>query len=79
MAIDSAKIQRSKDGTMSYYGKNIEDTDRSFDIIYWQTRSAQERFDSVWEMVVFAHELKKRDPDELRLDRSAQAYGRVRN
>ena len=78
MAIDSEKIQISEDGTMSYFGTGLAKTDRSFDIIYWQSRSAAERFEAAWEMVTFAHELKKRDPNELRLDRTAQAYGRKR-
>ena len=54
---------------MSRLGRRDE-MDRSFDLAYWRSRSPTERMAAVWEMTVFHHKLKQRDPDELRLDRS---------
>lgn len=38
----------------------------------WQCRSAAERRQAAWELVVEAWQMQKRNPNELRLQRSAQ-------
>lgn len=38
----------------------------------WQRRSAAERRQAAWELVVEAWQMQKRNPNELRLQRSAQ-------
>ena len=38
----------------------------------WQHRSAAERRQAAWELVVEAWQMQKRNPNELRLQRSAQ-------
>ena len=48
----------------------VRDMNRSFDLAYWQNQSAADRMAAIWEMTVFHHKLKKRDPDELRLNRT---------
>jgi hypothetical protein len=47
-----------------------EQGNRSFDIEFWQNLSDEQRLASVWDMVVFDWELKGKNPDELRLQRS---------
>jgi hypothetical protein len=32
----------------------IEELDRSFDVAFWQSQTAQERFDATWELIVHA-------------------------
>lgn len=50
--------------------------DRSFDIEFWQSQDDAARFDAAWELVVFAHELKGRNLDELRVQRSVESIER---
>jgi len=45
--------------------------DRRFDIDFWQRAGAVARWEAAWQLVIDAHALKNRDPDELRLRRSA--------
>lgn len=45
---------------------------RRVGILNWQRRSAAERRQAAWEIVVEAWQMQKRDPNELRLQRSAQ-------
>ena len=42
----------------------------------WQKLSGSERASAAWEMVVEAWELKKRDPNELRFQRTAKCLKR---
>lgn len=46
--------------------------DRSFDIEFWQSLSEEQRMDAVWDLVTLDWELKGKDPDELRLQRSVE-------
>ena len=55
----------------------IEDADRSFDLAFWQSQSDSARFAAAWELVVTAHRWKGGNTDELRLQRSVEAYGRA--
>ncbi len=47
----------------------IEGLDRSFDIRFWQAQS-----DAAWELVTTAYELKGRDLNELRLQRTVENF-----
>ncbi|CAN5598683.1 MAG: hypothetical protein ACR2M8_00330 [Pyrinomonadaceae bacterium] len=49
-----------------------EQNDRSFDIEFWQRLTDEQRLTAVWELVVFAHKAKGRDPSELRLQRTVE-------
>lgn len=51
-----------------------EQSDRSFDIEFWQRLTVEQRLQAVWDMVVFEHELKGRDPNELRLQRTIGSF-----
>ncbi len=48
----------------------IADLNRDFDVTFWQNQSPAKRMAAVWDLVVFHHKLKKRPPDELRLNRT---------
>ncbi len=50
----------------------INELDRSFDIEYWQRQDLEARFTAAWELVVFAHERRGGNPDELRLQRTIE-------
>ena len=52
----------------------IEDLDRSFDIRFWQAQSDAAKFAAAWELVTTAYQLKGRDPDELRLQRTVENF-----
>jgi hypothetical protein len=52
-----------------WYGR-IEDAAPFPDVLYWRSRSDDERFEAAWQMVVDAHELKGEDLRESRLQRS---------
>ncbi|MFN0022479.1 MAG: hypothetical protein ACKVS5_01110 [Parvularculaceae bacterium] len=62
MALDLSKAELRR-------GK-ITESDRSFDLEFWRAQSAELKMSAIWEMVVFHHAVKKRDPAELRLDRT---------
>ena len=55
----------------------LEDLDRSFDLAFWQAQSDTARFAAAWQLVVFAHRLKGHDDDQLRLQRSVEAFQRL--
>jgi len=48
----------------------VADLNRDFDLAYWQKQSPALRMAAVWDLVVFHHKLRKRPPDELRLNRT---------
>jgi hypothetical protein len=49
-----------------------EQGDRSFDIEFWQRLTDEQRMQAVWDLVVFDHELKGKDLNELRLQRTVE-------
>ena len=64
------KLMSTRKIAMTKLGK-IRDMNRDFDLQYWQCQSPTARMVAVWEMTVFHHKLKKCNPHELRLDRTA--------
>ena len=54
----------------------LEDLDRSFDIEFWQSQTAQDRFMAAWELIVFANQVKGHDVRQLRLHRSVESFQR---
>ncbi|MEP7214184.1 MAG: hypothetical protein ABI791_13990 [Acidobacteriota bacterium] len=65
-------IDKNKRLVMSRLVTREEQNDRSFDIEFWQRLTDKQRLDAAWDMVVFAHTSKGKDPDELRLQRSIE-------
>jgi hypothetical protein len=55
----------------------LEDSDRSFDIEFWQQQGDAAIFAAAWEMVVFAHKFKGRDVSELEFQRTLKKIQRT--
>lgn len=55
----------------------ITEADRSFDLDFWQTQSTSARLQAAWDLVVLAYRWKGGNLDELRLQRSVEAYGPI--
>ena len=73
---ESKYIDKQKRLVMSRLVKRDEQNDRSFDREFWQRLTDSQRLDAAWDMVVFAHTSKGKDPDELRLQRSVEKLKR---
>ena len=55
---------------------NIQDSDRSFDIEYWQRQGDAAIFRAAWELAVLYHRDRGMGPDEFRLDKSFEHFER---
>ncbi len=55
----------------------ITEADRSFDLDFWQAQSTSARLRAAWELVELAYRWKGGNLDELRLQRSVEAYGPI--
>ena len=53
-----------------------ERPDREFDIQFWQGLTSEARADAVWEMVLDYWQMKGKDANELRLQRSVESIQR---
>ncbi|MCW1967627.1 MAG: hypothetical protein KIH69_005840 [Anaerolineae bacterium] len=60
---------------MEQYSR-LEDSDRSFDLRFWQAQSATARMNATWEMIVHAYQVKGIDVRQLRLQRSSEDFQR---
>ena len=49
-----------------------EQGNRSFDVEFWQRLSDEQRMQAVWDLVVFDYEIKGKNLDELRLQRTVE-------
>jgi hypothetical protein len=54
----------------------IDEMDRSFDIEYWQRQGDAVIFRTAWELVEAYWRDQRRNPDELRLQESVEAFQR---
>ena len=63
------------DFTMMRFGR-LEDMDRSFDLEYWQRQGDAAIFRAAWELVESYCRDRGMNPDELRLQRSVEAFQR---
>lgn len=65
---------KNRDGklVMSRLSTVAEQGDRSFDLAFWQQMTDEQRLQAVWDLVVFDWEMKGRNTDELRLQRSVE-------
>jgi hypothetical protein len=71
-----ANLMRS--GFVKRKGK-LEDLNRSFNLAFWQSQSPQARFDAAWELVLHAWRVKGNDVRQPRLQRSVEAFQRIRS
>ncbi len=73
MPIKEAKyIDKNNRVVMSQLTTIEEQGNRSFDIEFWQRLSDEQRMQAVWDLVVFDYELKGKDLNELRLQRTVE-------
>jgi hypothetical protein len=56
----------------------LEELDRSFDLEFWQSQLPQARFEAAWELIQHAWVVKGNDVRQLRLQRSVEAFQRIR-
>ena len=71
MPIKEAKyIDKKNRVVMSQLTTVEEQVNRSFDIEFWQRLSDEQKIQAVWDLVVFDYELKGKNLDELRLQRT---------
>lgn len=49
-----------------------EQGNRSFDVEFWQRLTDEQRMQAVWDLVVFDYEIKGKDINELRLQRTVE-------
>ena len=54
----------------------LEDSDRSFDLRFWQAQSPRARFDAAWELSLHYAKAKGLDVRQLRLQRTVAAFQR---
>ena len=73
MPIKEAKyIDKNNRVVMSQLATVEEQGNRSFDIEFWQRLSDEQRMEAVWDLVVFDYEVKGKNLDELRLQRTVE-------
>lgn len=72
----SAPRADGSEPVMERFG-TIDQMDRSFDIAYWQRQGDAAIFRAAWELVETYWRDRGRDPDELRLQRSVEAFQRL--
>lgn len=73
MPIKEAKfIDKNNRLVMSQLTTVEEQGNRAFDIEFWQRLSDERRLQAVWDLVIFDYELKGKNLDELRLQRTVE-------
>ncbi len=67
-----------KTGIVERRGR-IEELDRSFDLMFWQSQTSKARFEAAWELIVLASKMKGIDVRQLRLHRSVETFQRQKS
>ena len=62
---------------MERLGK-VSESDRQFDVEFWQRQGSTAIFGAAWEMVVEAYRWKKKSESELAFQRSVESIKRLR-
>ena len=62
---------------MERLGK-VSESNRKFDVEFWQRQGSTAIFSAAWEMVVAAHRWKKKSESELEFQRSVECIKRLR-
>lgn len=77
MPIKEAKFIDKNNRVVMTQLTSIEDQgNRSFDIEFWQRLNDEQRMQAVWDLVVIDYELKGKDLNELRLQRTVENFCR---
>jgi hypothetical protein len=69
----TVRTHEAKAGVLERFGR-IDELDRSFDIEYWQRQGDAAIFRAAWDLVEFYWRDQGMDPDELRLQKSVEAF-----
>lgn len=73
MPIKEAKfIDKNNRVVMTQLTTIEEQGNHSFDIEFWQRLTDEQRIQAVWDLVVFDYELKGKNLNELRLQRTVE-------
>lgn len=73
MPIREAKyIDKNNRVVMTRLTSIEEQGNRSFDIEFWQRLTDEQRMQAVWDLTVLANDLKGKNPNELRLQRTVE-------
>lgn len=73
MPIKESEFKAKKDRVIMSRLTTIEEQgNRSFDIEFWQRLGNEQKMQAVWDLVVFDYELKGKNLDELRLQRTVE-------
>jgi len=64
-------------GTVMWRAVPLDQADRDFDLMFWQSQSPAARFAAAWELVQTAWMMKGRPAHELRLQRTAHHLERL--
>jgi hypothetical protein len=56
----------------------VSESNRKFDVEFWQRQGSTAIFAAAWEMVVEAHRWKKKSESELAFQRSVESIKRLR-
>ena len=65
-------IDKNNRVVMSQLTTTEEQGNHSFDIEFWQRLTDEQRMQAVWDLVIFDYELKGKNLDELRLQRTVE-------
>lgn len=73
MPIKEAKyIDKNNRVVMTRLTSIEEQGNRSFDIEFWQRLTDEQRMQAVWDLVILANDLKGKNPNELRFQRTVE-------
>lgn len=59
--------------------QSMSDTDKSFDIQFWQNAGPEAIFEAAWEMLQDYYLLRGKDASELRLQRTVEAFRKIQS
>ncbi len=59
--------------------QSMSDTDRSFDIQFWQNAGIEAIFEAAWEMLQDYYLIRGKDASELRLQRTVEAFRKIQS
>ncbi|NQX01097.1 hypothetical protein HQ447_10580 [bacterium] len=76
-ATDTIQITRGPRGPVMWRSVPLEQADRDFDLVFWQSQPPAARFAAAWELVETAWTMKGRPAHELRLQRTAHHLERL--
>lgn len=77
MTIEKTSGNKKNRVVMSRLTTVEEQGNRSFDIEFWGQISDEQKMKAVWDLVIFDYEMKGKNTDELRLQRTVENLRRA--